>query len=182
MARCAECGFDWDIGTSEVIAEIARFGQAYRAGLTRFLDGEDGEALVRRRPSPGVWSALEYAAHMRDVVAFYLERIERVVSEDRPTMTAVGFADLAEERRYAEEHVGSVLDALAQGADTAAARLADLTPEQWARVGIGSEGGERTVLVLARRLAHDGHHHLLDIGRGLRSIREQDRSGTSGGR
>lgn len=182
MSRCAECGFDWDIGATEVVAEVGRFGQAYRAGLTRFLDGEDGEALVRRRPSPGVWSALEYAAHMRDVAAFYLDRIERVLAEDRPVMAAVGFARLAEERRYAEEHVEPVLDALGRATHKAAARLAGLTTEEWSRVGIGSEGGERTVLVLARRLAHDGHHHLLDIGRGLRHIREQDRAGAPGPR
>jgi hypothetical protein len=31
-----------------------------------------------------VWSALEYAAHMRDVIAFYRDRINRVLREDRP--------------------------------------------------------------------------------------------------
>lgn len=175
MKRCQECGFDWDSTGDEVIAEIDRWGDSYRAGLTRLLPGEDGDALIRTRPAPQVWSALEYTVHMRDVASFYLERIQRVLSEDRPTMTAADFAAMAESRHYNDESVEGVLVAFADIANSASALLKSLDDAQWDRVGIGSEGDERTVLVLAGRLAHDGHHHLLDLGRVLRAVREMDR-------
>jgi hypothetical protein len=43
--------------------------------------------------------------------------------------------------------------------------LRDLDDAAWGRVGIGSEGDERTVLVLARRAAHEVVHHLMDVER-----------------
>lgn len=61
--RCEECGFDYDaLAPADAPAAIRSFAKRYRAPLTRFLRGEDGDALVRRRPAPEVWSALEYAA------------------------------------------------------------------------------------------------------------------------
>lgn len=121
-----------------------------------------------------MWSALEYTAHMRDVLSFYTERIRGVLAEDRPTMAAADFASMADERRYDQEDVTAVLDAVDQGASSASTLLASLAPDDWARVGIGSGGDERTVLVLTRRLVHDGHHHLLDVGRVLRQVRDRD--------
>ena len=167
-----ECGFDWDAGADATIAAIAGFPEAYEKCLTRFLAGEDADQLLRARPAPGVWSAVEYAAHLRDVIDFYRDRIERVLTESRPQMHSVGFARLAEERGYATEEIGPVLAAIGDGAREVAGRLRALDRDEWDRVGIGSDGDERSVLVLSRRLAHDGHHHLLDIGRGLRRLRE----------
>jgi hypothetical protein len=45
------------------------------------------------------------------------------------------------------------------------ARLRSLQREHWNRIGIGSSGEERTVLTLARRMAHESQHHLLDLDR-----------------
>ena len=172
MSRCAECGFDWESPPEDVIPEIERWASSYRAALTRFLAGDDQSQIVRSRPAPDVWSALEYTAHMRDVIDFYRDRIDRVLREDRPAMDAADFSSMAESRNYRDEGVEAVLESLVGGAADVAARLRSLAPEEWDRVGIGSEGDERTVLVLSRRLAHDGHHHLLDIGRGLRQLRQ----------
>ncbi|HUR49915.1 MAG TPA: DinB family protein [Acidimicrobiales bacterium] len=175
MRRCEECGFDWDSTGDEVITEIDRWPASYRAGLTRLLPGEDGEALVRTRPAPLVWSALEYTVHMRDVSRFYLERIQRVLAEDRPVMEAADFTAMAENRNYNDEDVEDALGAFSDLAVTSSTLLTSLEPNHWQRTGIGNEGDERTVLTLARRLAHDGHHHLLDVGRVLRTVRQARR-------
>ena len=173
VRRCEECGFDWEAKPSDLIGEIDAWPASYRAALTRFLSGEDADALVRTRPAPQVWSALEYTAHMRDVAVFYLDRIERVLAEDRPRMSAADFRSMAESRRYNEDSVDSVLAALSAASTSAAELLRSLDPAQWRRVGLGSDGDERTVMVLAGRLAHDGHHHLLDVGRALRAVRKK---------
>jgi hypothetical protein len=168
VTRCGACGFDWQAEADEVINAISQFGPEYRARIAPFTaapHGSGGRDVVRTRPEPTVWSALEYVAHMRDVLGFYLDRIDRVLLEDRPAMTATDFASLAEARRYQDEDLAVVLDAVDHAALTTAQRLRQLRPEDWLRVGIGSEGGERTVLTLARRLAHDGQHHLMDLDR-----------------
>lgn len=173
--HCDECGFDArTMSEDELVATIASFARRYRAPLSRFLPGEDGAAIVRRRPAPDVWSALEYACHSRDVLAFYRARVERVLAEERPTFDAVG--PISPPDRVAQ-YQGEVADAVAEqlaGEATALAELlGGLAPEQWQRIGLSSEGdgAERTVRVLAERAAHDPSHHLLDVGRSLRAAR-----------
>ena len=173
--RCDECGFDGDAMTNADLVEASgRFAKRYRAPLTRFLPDEDGATILRRRPAPEVWSALEYAAHTRDVFAFYRERIERVLAEERPTLHAVGFGGREEERTYNDEDPVTTADGVAREATAVAALLAGLDEQGWRRAGLASDGSgdERTVRVLAERVVHDAHHHLLDIGRSLRAARE----------
>ena len=174
MTRCEECGFDWECAGTEAAAEVRGAGKRFVAPLTRFLPGEDGDGLVRTRPEPTVWSALEYAVHMRDALDFYAQRISRVLTEDRPQMHAVGFDAACEERRYNEEDVARVVAQMSQVSTHLADLLDTLDDASWARIGIGSDGDERTVLTLARRAAHECHHHLLDVGRGLRRVRAGD--------
>jgi len=170
---CAECGFDWDgLAPPAIPAAIRALPARFAKPLSRFLPGEDGAALLRARPQPTVWSALEYAAHTRDAVDFYHRRIGRVLAEERPSLTAFDPDALCERRRYAEEAPADVLAGFEQVTAAAAGRLESLDPPAWERVGIGSSGDERTVLVLARRAVHEGRHHLLDIGRVLRHVRE----------
>jgi hypothetical protein len=164
MATCAECGFDWELSAEDASVLIGGFGAAYRARLARFTDSPNS-SLLRKRPSPKVWSALEYAAHVRDVITFYAQRIGRVLDEERPHLTAADFSSMPERRGYLDDDLSDVLDAISNSATSVAQELRRLTPEQWNRVGIGTDGDERTTLVLARRLAHDGHHHILDLDR-----------------
>ena len=68
MVVCEECGFDGDsLSPADTSTSLRSFVRRYRAPLTRFLPGEDGDAIVRQRPDPSTWSALEYACHVRDV-------------------------------------------------------------------------------------------------------------------
>ena len=131
------------------------------------------EVDLRRRPAPDVWSALEYAAHCRDALDFYVARVERVLAEDRPTLTAVGWSTQAEVRGWNDEAPDAVASSFGEAAERLAALLASLDADQWQRVGLSSEGdgAERTVRVLAERAVHEGHHHLLDVGRSLRAAR-----------
>ena len=73
--------------------------------------------------------------------------------------------------RYNEQDPEAVATALAGAAGALADRVDGLDADKWTRVGIGSDGDERTVLVLVRRAVHEGQHHLLDIGRVSRSVR-----------
>ena len=173
---CEECGFEYEaLAPADVPAQLRSFAKRYRAPLTRFLRDEDGDALVRQRPAPAVWSALEYAAHVRDVFANDARWIDQCMEEDRPTLQGPGPDELATAGRYNEADPVAVADALAANAEALAARIEAVPADGWDRVGL-RRGEERSVLLQARRAVHEGSHHLLDIGRGLRSVREQHKA------
>lgn len=178
MAACGECAFDpASVAPGDVAPALRSFARRYRAPLTRFLPGEDGDALVRTRPEPGTWSALGYAAHVRDVFTAYGARIERIVVEDRPALEPLDPDARAEDARYDELDPVAVADELAAAAEALAARLEGLPAGDWSRVGLRG-GDERSVLDVARGALHEGSHHLLDIGRGLRRVRDGARGAT----
>jgi len=172
---CEECGFAYEsLAPADIPAALRSFARRYRAPLTRFLPGEDGDALVRRRPAPSTWSALEYAAHVRDVFASYTGWIARTLAEDRPVLDGPDPDEAASLRRYNEDDRVAVVDALAANAEGLAATVEAVPDDGWGRVGLRRDE-ERSVLFASRRAVHEGSHHLLDIGRGLRALREERR-------
>ena len=176
--RCDECGFVYeDLAPADVPAAVRSFAKRYRAPLSRFLPNEDGDSLVRRRPAPDTWSALEYAAHVRDVFGWYDEWIKQSLAEDRPVLEGPGRDEAAVDRRYNEDDPAAVADALAANAERLASTIEAVSDDGWDRVGIRRDE-ERSVLFTARRAVHEGSHHLLDIGRGLRTVREQRKAAT----
>jgi hypothetical protein len=178
---CAECGFSYEaLAPGDIPAALRAFAKRYRAPLTRFLPGEDGDTLVRRRPEPSTWSALEYAAHVRDVFANYARWIDQTLAEDRPALDGPGPDELAAQGQYNESDPVAVADALAANADHLAATVEAVPDGGWDRVGL-RRGEERSVLLSSRRAVHEGSHHLLDIGRGMRAVRDQRKAAASGG-
>ncbi len=176
--RCDECGFVYDdLAPADIPAAIRSFARRYRAPLTRFLPGEDGGSLLRQRPAPATWSALEYAAHVRDVFAWYDRWIRQCLVEDRPVLEGPGRDEAAVERSYNEDDPGVVAEALAANAEQLASTVEAVPDDGWDRVGLRRQE-ERSVLFTARRAVHEGSHHLLDIGRGLRAVREQRKAAT----
>ncbi len=169
--RCEECGFEYEsVGPDDAPEKIRAFGRRYRAPLTRFLSGEDGDAVVRTRSEPTVWSALEYAAHVRDVFAWYDERVRRSLVEDRPSYSGPDADEAAADGRYNEQDPGTVADELAANAERLASTFEAVGDDQWDRVHVRG-GEERSALFTAQRAVHEGNHHLLDIGRVLRAVR-----------
>ncbi|MBA2624446.1 MAG: DinB family protein [Acidimicrobiia bacterium] len=177
MLSCDECGFDGGaLSPEQLAAAFDGFGRRFRAPLSRFLPGEDGPAVLRARPTAETWSGLEYAAHVRDALGFYAGRIRGALGTDDPQFEAFDVEAACEQRRYNAEDPASVAGEVGAASADLGALLADLTPSQWERTGVGSDGGARSVRLLAERAAHEGHHHLLDVGRSLRAARERGRT------
>lgn len=170
---CAECGFEYEnLDPADIAAALRTFPKRYRIPLSRFLPGEDGDTLVRRRPAADTWSALEYAAHVRDVFENCGRWIRQTLDADRPALEGPGPEEMAVERRYNEDDPAAVAEALAANAERLAEMIESVPADGWDRVGL-RRGHERTVRLTARRAVHEGGHHLLDIGRGLRAVRDQ---------
>lgn len=169
---CEECGFDpTKFDTADLPDAIRGLGRRYRAPLTRFLPGEIPDAVVRARPSPETWSALEYACHVRDVLRVFDGRIALALAEDQPQFPGWDHEAAADDEAYNTQEPVTVVDELAGRADALAATLAAVPETGWDRTGTRQGGEVFTVAGLGRFTLHEGSHHLLDLGRSLRTAR-----------
>jgi len=168
---CPDCGLDYDtIFPGDALVAVRSFPRRYRALLTTLEQEDDPHSILRRRPEPGTWSALEYTAHLADVLDELATRIRRVVVEDHPTVHAWDPDQRAAEARYAEQNREQVLAALEAACARLAGVLDGVDPGDWNRTGT-MDWGERDALTLARDAVHEGAHHLRDLERGLRAVR-----------
>jgi hypothetical protein len=171
--HCEECGWRAATVTTENAETTLRgLGRRYRAPLTRLLP-TDPDDVLRRRPRVSTWSALEYAAHVRDVIAFWGGALHKLLNEDRPVSPRPD-PSIADEAADAGDYNAldpiTTADELAANADRMARKVATIRPDQWDRVIVlGDE--EMTAMAVVRKVAHEGAHHLLDIGRSLRAAR-----------
>ena len=166
--RCTECGFGGSLKPDQLVSLITEF-----AAQSARMAGSEGHSVLalRRRPSPEVWSALEYMAHTRDVFDFYRECIERTLREDEPVLTMIQWGPQAEIRAWNDEDPAEVVRTLAAAATSLSALLSEVTPDEWDRVSrsAADHAKVRTARLFADRCAHESQHHLLDLRRVLSS-------------
>lgn len=165
--RCAACGFDGSTYDDAALVEAIRgLGPRWAALLA-----EAGE-LLRERPEPETWSAIEYAAHSRDITALHLFGVEQAIHENEPIFPEVDGDALIEASavNYAAEDPDTVVAQLDHEARRLATVATDAGPPNWARgITIGSQ--RRTIRRLLEHALHDSLHHLDDVERGLRLLR-----------
>src|SRR5690349_17189588 len=126
---CPECGFDARaVRPQEVPTLLRANAAAWRAVLT-------GQPDPRHRPSPDVWSPLEYGCHVRDVCRIYEERLTLMLTEDNPHYPNWDQDTTAIEDRYAEQDPTTVAAELGSAAETLAAHFAEVAGLAWQRTG-----------------------------------------------
>ncbi len=171
MERCAECGFDpADLRPADMAVAVRSFGRRYRAPLTRGLPDEDLDEVVRRSPAEGVWSALEYSSHVRDIFRVFDDRVRCALDGREPDDAVVDWEGrvAAASPTLDREAVAADLD---DAADSLATTLGELNSDEWGLPSLTGRGREVTVRDLATIAVHEGSHHLLDVGRVLRAAR-----------
>jgi hypothetical protein len=154
--RCPECGFTGaDVAGPDIAGTVHDLVPRWRAALNR-LD-------VRERPTPTVWSTLEYGAHVRDVHRVFGDRLRLMLEQDDPQFPNWDQDATAVAERYDLQDPGRVADELADAAAALAARFAAVRPEEWDRTGQRSNGSSFTVTTLGQYFLHDVVHHLHDV-------------------
>ena len=152
---CPDCGADAaSIDDSELggvlIAEVAALGRTIAAAPPDSLTA---------RPRAGMWSALEYACHVRDLLPVMEARDGRIRTEDDPALGWWDHEAAAVEERYNEQIPVLVVEAMGDNARAFAARLASLQAPEWER-GAERRPGERfTIRGIARFVVHEVIHH-----------------------
>ncbi|WP_433734793.1 DinB family protein [Nocardia sp. CA-129566] len=161
-----ECGFDYEAALVPEVSALARVHAAEYATLL----GQDEERL-RRRPAPEVWSPLEYACHVRDVLLAQRERVLLARRADAPALEPMGRDERVEHDGYNDQRPSDVARQLDDAALLFANVLDRLTPPDWNRTVIYNfpDRQERPLHWLALHTLHELRHHLLDIRRQLES-------------
>jgi hypothetical protein len=179
MTTCAECGFDFEsLDADEAPAVVRRAARQIRERLGELLTEADGVDALRTRPEPETWSALEYAAHLRDVLITQRERLYQTLIDDVPSFTPVHPEQRVVIGDYDDEDPATTATELTIAADMLARLLSELDADQWSRrfSAYLPKLEQRDLRWLARHAAHEAVHHLLDIHTVLARVRE------SGGR
>jgi hypothetical protein len=155
--RCDDCG----LSAGEIPPqELA--GRLYVAA-EEWVQILRSSPAVDARPEPGVWSPLEYGAHVRDVFAVFGDRLRLLLAENDPAFPNWDQNEAAIEGRYGEQDPEAVADDLEASAQLVAGQIAALTPDQLDRTGRRSNGSAFTVLTLLQYFLHDIVHHLWDV-------------------
>ncbi len=153
---CPQCGLDARAVAREQVATMTRDNAAaWRA----VLDEPD----VRRRPSPAVWSPLEYACHVRDVLRIFAERLRLMLTESGPVYPNWDQDEAAVAGRYGEQDPVLVGAELLGAAEVLTTRFESVSGRDWERTGHRSDGASFTIESFARYFIHDPVHHLYDV-------------------
>jgi len=153
---CPECGFD----PSSVRAEHLPDDLLQAATRWQLVLQRPG---ITARPSPRVWSPLEYAAHVIDVYLIMGDRAELMLAEPEPNFPNWDQDATALEKRYWQADTAAVAVEIGAAAGRLAGIYAAVRPEQWERIGHRSGGAVFTVRTLGIYCLHDLVHHLHDV-------------------
>jgi hypothetical protein len=165
--HCDACGFSGSTYDSEsLVAALRGLGSRWR----RLLAGAGPE--LRIRPEPDVWSAIEYAAHSRDITALHAFGVEQALAGEEPVYPAIMADDLIE--TAAADYIDDDHEAVVDAISTEAGRLADMAAaapiDDW-ELGL-TVGSERmTVRRLLEHALHDSLHHIGDVECGVLLLR-----------
>ncbi|MFE9751307.1 DinB family protein [Saccharothrix saharensis] len=161
MDHCAECGFTYDPADASAAGPAIRDGVVEVVSVLRRRAGDD----LRTRRRPGVWSPLEYACHLRDVLLVQRERVLAVRRTERPVFAPMGRDERVDHEGYAEQDLDDVLRQLGDAAGMFGNVLARLDRGDWDRDLVYPYPGPtpRTLAWMAVHTVHEVRHHLRDI-------------------
>lgn len=161
---CTGCGYAYDL------RRAATAGGDIRGLAAEVVVLLSNKAIdVRSRARPDVWSPLEYACHLRDVLVVQRERVLAARRMNGVDCASMGREERAEHDGYNEQDPTEVARQLADAAALFSNVLARFSADDWDRTVIYHypETHERSLRWVAVHTAHELQHHLLDIRRQL---------------
>lgn len=170
--KCPECNLDYGTLHPPIASNTVKsLPRRYREVLEPASADEDNESVIRTRPAPAVWSAIEYAAHVADTVALFAVVIDQMRTRDDVDVVWRDPDEQVDTDKYNEQSKADVLARLSAGADALVAAAEKVNANDWARTA-QFPWGERDMLTMLQNAAHEGAHHLQDIEKGLATVRD----------
>jgi hypothetical protein len=161
MEPCPQCG---DFPASLSPPDLGPLTVERAASWRDFLVEADDE-FVRTSPEFGVFSPIQYGAHVRDIVRVYTDRVVLGLEQDTPTVPIFNPPQEQWElyNRLDTRELGSDIVAQAERLEAVAANM---ETDNWRRIVVNDRGVygvySFTLAGLACNAAHETHHHLLD--------------------
>jgi hypothetical protein len=153
---CPDCGFDAaSVRRDDIPDRIRRDAFAWVDRLRA--------SGATARPSPTVWSVLEYGCHVRDVHRIFDHRLRLMLTHDDPLFPNWDQDETAVADGYASQVPATVAGELLAAANTVADTYAGVGGDAWSRRGLRSNGSEFTVGSIALYHLHDIVHHTWDV-------------------
>jgi len=165
--KCPACHFDGaELAGNGILGALRGLGPRWAALLA------DAGDELRVRPTPVTWSAIEYAAHSRDITALHRWAVDEALTGNELVLPAIDADELIDSA--ADDYEGAdptaVTDAL-QSAATAMADAAGTAGEATWDHGITIGESRSSVRRLLEHALHDSTHHLADVSDGLAALR-----------
>ncbi len=168
---CPGCHVDYaTLHPPFAINTIKSFPRRYTEALASGSPSEDNDAVIRTRPSPAVWSALEYTAHVVDVMDDSAVTLRRTFDEDKPVFSFWDPDQKAIDGGYNQMAKADVLARLKAGCDELVKQAERVDGDGWKRTA-EFPWGERDLLIMLQNGVHEGLHHLKDIETVLQQVR-----------
>jgi hypothetical protein len=165
--QCDACAFDGaTFDDASLLVALRDLGARWRAVI-----GSGGSEL-RVRPEPEVWSAIEYAAHSRDITALHVFGVEQALTIDEPSFPDIAADELIESAvaSYSGVEPAEVVDALGAAANRLAQLAGEAGSDAWTR-GLTIGESRSDVRGLLEHALHDSVHHIADVEHGYAAIR-----------
>ena len=126
--------------------------------LDQALPGVPIEAILQP-PASGKWSANEHLAHLARYHEIFLERVDRILKEDKPVFTRYRAEEDPEWERWRRLAYKEIAAELAAGREKLITRLKALSDSDYERTGVHSKFGAMPLaLWLEFFLVHEAHH------------------------
>ena len=156
---CRDCRYGFDLARGSLGPAIAEYVPGYQELLA-----SEPAARLQSRAQVSTWTPLEYAGHVRDVLALFDRRIHQIIAHPGCDLEVIDHEAAVISGNYNDLEPAAVSASLTSVAAALRSTLGQLRPGQWALLGFRS-GEPRSVEDIGHRAVHETRHHLRDIQR-----------------
>lgn len=143
-----------------LIEEYFRGYDLLRAAIAGLQEEE-----LRFKPAPGKWSIHEIVVHVADAEIVGIQRLKKVLAEERPLLTSYDQDGWAQSLGYEQQDREQSLMLFQMLRNSMKPVLDNLSEQQSQRIGIHDEDGELSFRQLLERYVNHVRAHLAQIER-----------------
>jgi hypothetical protein len=119
--------------------------------------------ILKRRPSPGKWSAYEHAIHLSQSDASFLARLELILSTPAPYIKSIVNSPEDEAGAMLEIDLDESLDRYVRERAALVERLKQLSPDEWQKTAEHEAFDHYSVWIMFRHLLNHEMLHAYRI-------------------
>ncbi len=160
------------LGQIEDIKKRAAAFEALEAGPKKLgeLTKKLADMVLRRKPAPDKWSAMEVACHLRDVERLWADRLVKAAFSDRPAFYMVDVDAMAAKNSYNTQDLGAALKEFARLREDNLRLLRALPASQWKRAGLHPKRGEISIERIVEVMAGHDQGHFAQIAAAVAGV------------